>query len=461
MSARRSRGRKAPRLLTPGDLGEPAGLRLLPLPGDVGLVAARELRERLRGRVFRVTTLIVLTVVAGAIVIPTLLGNKTNVQRIGVVGALAAPLGAAVVADGPGVGTTVQLVPEPSEQAAESDLRGGQIAIAVVDGRQVLVDKTITTGSTSVTAQLVRAVSRTVGTGEALAAASLTPAQAATIAAARPLPVTSLQPAPPSGTQRATSIVGLVLVVLMLTQYNAWTLTGVIEEKSSRVVEVLLAAIRPGQLLAGKVLGIGMAAFVQAALAVVVALTLARSVHSDVLHGTTPATIAATLIWLVLGYAFYCWLYAAAGSMVERQDQVQSLAFPLSLPVFVGYILAVTTASSGNPSVFFDVLAYVPLTAPLAMPVLVGLGAVAWWQVAVSAVISIVCTVAVAKAAADVYRKAILRRGPRVRLREVLTGRAGGERALTTVIHRDCGYACAQRRRGLCAVWASRWITCA
>jgi len=74
---------------------------------------------------------------------------------------------------------------------------------------------------------------------------------------------------------------------------------------------------------------------------------------------------------------------------------VQSLAFPLSLPVFVGYILA------GNPSVFFDVLAYVPLTAPLAMPVLVGLGAVAWWQVAVSAVISIVCTVAVAKAAAD------------------------------------------------------------
>ena len=190
--------------------------------------------------------------------------------------------------------------------------------MAVIDGRQVLVDKAITTGSTSVTAQLVRAVSRTVGTGEALRAASLTPAQAATIATARPLPVTSLQPAPPSGTQRATSIVGLVLVVLMLTQYNAWTLTGVLEEKSSRVVEVLLAAIRPGQLLAGKVLGIGIAAFVQAGLAVVVALTLARSVHSEVLHGTTPVTIAATLVWLVLGYAFYCWLYGEPVGVLRR-----------------------------------------------------------------------------------------------------------------------------------------------
>jgi ABC-2 type transport system permease protein len=425
--SRRSRGRSGPgpRLITPPSPTETSALRLMPLPGDVGLVAARELRERVRGRVFRVTTLIVLTVVAGAIVIPALLGNKTNVQRVGVVGALAAPLSAAVVAEGPSVGTTVQLVPEASEQAADNDLRGGQIDLAVIDGRRILVDKAITSGTTSVTAQLVRAVSRTVGTGEALLAASLTPAQAATIATARPLPVASLQPAPPSGTQRATSIVGLVLVVLMLTQYNTWTLTGVLEEKSSRVVEVLLAAIRPGQLLAGKVLGIGIAAFIQAGLAVVLALSLAKSVHSDVLHGTTPVTIAATLIWLVLGYAFYSWLYAAAGSMVERQDQVQSLAFPLSLPVFVGYILAVTTATSGNPSVFFDVLAYVPLTAPLAMPVLVGLGTVAWWQVVLSALISVVCTVFVARAAADIYRKAILRRGPRVRLREVLSRAPG------------------------------------
>jgi ABC-2 type transport system permease protein len=210
-------------------------------------------------------------------------------------------------------------------------------------------------------------------------------------------------------------------VFFLLTQYNTWTLIGVLEEKSSRVVEVLLAAVPPARLLAGKVLGIGLAVFLQAGLAVVVALSLAHGVNSDVLHGTTPVTIAATLAWLVLGYAFYSWVYAAAGAMASRQDQVQSLAFPLGLPAIFGYIMALTTATSGNPSEFFRVLAYLPPTAPFAMPVLVGLGAVTWWQFAASVIISVACTVGVARAAASIYRRAILQTGRRVRLREVLT----------------------------------------
>ena len=60
--------------------------------------------------------------------------------------------------------------------------------------------------------------------------------------------------------------------------------------------------------------------------------------------------LSPALVWLVLGYAFYCWVYAAAGSMAERQDQVQSLALPLSIPIMFGYIFSLTTASSGNAS---------------------------------------------------------------------------------------------------------------
>jgi hypothetical protein len=75
---------------------------------------------------------------------------------------------------------------------------------------------------------------------------------------------------------------------------------------------------------------------------------------------------------------------------------VQSLAFPLALPVMFGYVMAINAATSGSPSTFFDVLAYLPPTAPLAMPVLVSLGAVARWQFALSAVISIGCTIAAA-----------------------------------------------------------------
>ena len=419
IAARRSRGRRAPGTpeVTPPAPGGIVARQLMPLPGDVGLVAARELRERLRGRVFRAATLLIIAVAAAAIVIPALLGSKPDVQRVGVVGPLSTPLRAAVAADGPAAGTTVRLLPEAGRQAAAAGLRGGGIGLAVIDGRQILVDKAITPAATSVTAQLARAVSRTLGTGEALEAAGLTAAQAATIGAARPLPVTSLRPGGPSPAVVTATLVTVALGFMMLTLYNSWTLTGVIEEKSSRVVEVLLATIRPAQLLAGKLLGIGLAAFFQAGLAVVVALSLAKGVGSGLLRGSAPLTLAATLAWLLLGYAFYCWLYAAAGSMAERQDQAQSLAVPLTLPVLLGYLVAFTTATSGNPSTLADVLGYLPPTAPFVMPVLVSLGTVSWWQFALSVVISVACTIGVARAAVGVYQRAILRTGRRVRLR--------------------------------------------
>src|ERR1019366_10232436 len=114
----------------------------------------------------------------------------------------------------------------------------------------------------------------------------------------------------------------------------------------------------PIQLLTGKVLGIGLVALVQASAIVVFALVLAKSVGSDLLHGTAPLVLVSTLVWLVLGYAFYCWVYAAGGSLAERQDQVQSLAFPLSPPIIFGYVISLTALGSGSPSGFFKVLAY-------------------------------------------------------------------------------------------------------
>ena len=200
---------------------------------------------------------------------------------MGVVGALATPLRRAVVASGTSIGTRVKLVPESDESVARAALRSGDLAVAVVDGRRLVVDQGITSSDTSTTAQLVRTVAQTLGVAEAYEAARLSAAQASDLAGAQPLPVASLQPGKANGSARTTSVVGLILIFVMLTQYNAWTLIGVMEEKSSRVVEVLLAAVRPVQLLAGKVLGIGAVAFAQAGLIVVFAVILAKAVGSS------------------------------------------------------------------------------------------------------------------------------------------------------------------------------------
>jgi ABC-2 type transport system permease protein len=93
----------------------------------------------------------------------------------------------------------------------------------------------------------------------------------------------------------------------------------------------------------------------------------------------------------------------------------------MSLPAIFGYVTALTAAGSGSASSLVKVLAYLPPTAPFAMPVLVGLGAVTWWEFAASVALSLVCTVGVAKLAASVYQRAILRTGQRVRFREVLS----------------------------------------
>jgi ABC-2 type transport system permease protein len=390
--------------------------------GSVGLVARREILERVRGRIFRVGTLVILLAVGAAIVIPTINSNTPTAQQVGVVGTSSGSLKPLAEQAAKRAGTTVHLVAEPSTAAAEAGVRSGRLDAAVVDGERVVVNAPLESNTPSTATVFVESLALVLGIAHAYEEAALTPTQIDQLANAKPAPVQSLQPSK-KGTVKTTSVIGIVLVFLMLTQYNTWILMGVMQEKASRVVEVLLATVRPLQLLGGKVLGIGLVAMGQASLIAVFALVVGSAAGSDLLHGTAPLVLACQLLWLVLGYAFYCWVYAAAGSTAERQDQVQTLALPLSLPILIGYVLAITAASSGTASTLIEVLAYLPPTAPFAMPVLVALNDVTWWQFLLSVFITLAGTAAMAVLAARIYRRAVLRSGGRVHLRELFARR--------------------------------------
>jgi len=417
-----------------GGGGRPAR-RSLDLPtlesalGDVGLVAGREIRERVRGRIFRIGTLVILVAVAAVIVIPTL--DKTTTlpqQKVGVVGTLSPQVRQVVEVAGRATREKVVLAGESSRQSAAAALRSGKLDVVIVNSTEMLVDHPLGSSKSHADVPFVDTVAEYLGVLQAYERAGLTTAQRAVVSGARPVPVTSLTPGGKSAVQ-TTSVIGLVLLFIMLTQYCTWTLIGVLQEKSSRVVEVLLSTVRPIQLLGGKVLGIGLVAMGQAALIVGVALAIGAAVGSDLLHGAAPIAVLAELLWLLLGYAFYSWVYAAAGSTAERQDQVQTLALPLSLPVLFGYVYSITVASSGGtPSLFFKVLAYFPPTAPFCMSVLVGLRQATWWEFLASTLLSLAGTVAVAVFAARIYRRAVLRTGGRVRLAELVGRPTAGRR---------------------------------
>ncbi|MGP8062093.1 MAG: ABC transporter permease [Acidimicrobiales bacterium] len=397
------------------------GLRDRRLLGDTGLVAGREIRERVRGRVFRVVTLILFAVVAAAVVIPTIHAGTTTRQRVGVVAGSPA-LDEELQKLATAVGLPVELVRETDLSAARAALSAGYLNMVVDGSGTILVENPVSDTDTSTGARYVRTVATTLGAQQAFAQAGLTPEQTAAVAEAKPWPVESVHPGKKSTTtEEATALIGVILIFIVLTQYLSWILMGVMEEKASRVIEVLLATVRPGQLLAGKLAGIGAVALLQALSLVAFALVLAEVVGANLVHGAEPLVVAATLVWLVLGYAFYSWVYAAAGSLAERQDQVQSLALPLAAPLIFGYIVSLIGVSSGSASLLVKVLAYLPPTAPFAMPTLVGFGEVTWWQFLLSVALSVVCTVMVARVAARVYRTAVLRTGRRVRLRELVS----------------------------------------
>ena len=396
-----------------------------PVLGVVGLVAGREIRQRVRGRIFRVATVLLVLGVAAAIIIPAATKGKSQAVQVGVVGQSPPSLQPAISTAAVSVGADVHLVSETDTTSAENALQSGHLDVVVVDGERLLVKRAPSSGDTSQTATFARALAQILGGKQAMQAAGLTPTQQAQLAGATPLLITALHPARTTTPARTTAVIGLIVLMLMLTQYLTWTLIGVMEEKSSRVVEVLLATVRPLQLLSGKVIGIGVVVFTQAAVLAAFALVLGRAVGSDLLRGSAPLVLLSTVLWLLLGYAFYSWLYAAAGSMAERQDQVQSLAIPLAAPIIAIYVLSITVLSAGGPpATYFKVLAYLPPTAPFAMTALVGLASATWWQFTLSALITLASVAVVARLAATVYRRAILRTGRRVRLREIVSDRS-------------------------------------
>ncbi|MGA8246542.1 MAG: ABC transporter permease [Nocardioides sp.] len=388
--------------------------------GETGLVAGREIRERLRSRVFRGVTVVLFAAVAAAVVVPTVHRGSTARQTVGVVAGTRA-LDQELQKLATTLGLPMEILREPDLDAARTALDRGEVDLVVDGSGTIVVEKPISKTDTAAPSRYVRAVATALGTQRAFVRAGLTSKQASIVAGARPWPIESLHPGKAATTtEETTALLGVILIFIVLTQYLSWVLMGVMEEKSSRVIEVLLATMRPGQLLTGKLVGVGAVALSQAVSLVVFALVLARVVGANLVHGEAPLVVGATLVWLVLGYAFYSWLYAAAGSLAERQDQVQSLALPLAVPLIFGYVVSLVGVRSGSASLLVKVLAYLPPTAPFAMPTLVGYGEVTWWQFLLSVVVSVACTVLVARVAARVYRTAVLRTGGRVRVRELV-----------------------------------------
>jgi ABC-2 type transport system permease protein len=381
------------------------------------LVAKRELQQRGRTRVFAIPTVILLLAVALGVALPAILSGRSKAQRVGVVGGDTATLTSIVTEAGRLAGVKVTVVPEPSAAAAEAALRSGDLNVVLVNGTEVLVKQVPIGGESSAGGTLPGALAQLAGLSKLFAEV---PGAAAAAANGIALPVRGLEPPSGSLANRLTGLFTVVIVWVLISVYGSQIAMGIGEEKSSRVVEVLLATLRPVQLLIGKVTGIGLLALAQAAAMVVVFIVAGVASGSSLVHGAAVGIVLTGGVFIVLGYAFYCTAFAAAGSLVSRQSDVNSTIMPVQLPLILAYALSYTVIYSNGANTFYHVLGFLPPTAPIAMPVLYAAGDVPVWQVVVSGVICVAGTVWMARLAAQIYSRSILRTGARIPLREAL-----------------------------------------
>ena len=175
----------------------------------------------------------------------------------------------------------------------------------------------------------------------ALRRADLSAQQRQAALAPPPLQVSTVKPVDPQRDRRGgLAFFAAMLLYGQLIGYGFYVAMGVVEEKSSRVVEVLLSAIRARHLLAGKVIGLGLLGLGQLLTVVTLGLVAATAVGAVEIDGDVIAAAALALVWFVVGYAFYACLFACAGALVPRQEELQSVTTPLTLVLLISFFIS-------------------------------------------------------------------------------------------------------------------------
>jgi ABC-2 type transport system permease protein len=371
------------------------------------LVARREVLTRSRGRAFRFSTIALMVLAAGSVAGGRLLADafEPSATRIGVASA-AADLRSdlTVIAD------------QFGRDAVFFDVGDTAIGDAIVadDLDAVVLSPTSVVFPSEVDTTVQAIVARAAydaALPDRAAALGLTVEQAQALLLPEPVNTSVLNP--PDGEQvddsaRGIASVSTIILLMAMSFYGNWILVGVIEEKSTRVVEVLLAAVTPEQLLVGKVLGIMSLIALQIGLTVV-AFFVGLQVVGDVeLPSVALPALGMSLTWLVLGLLMYNFMYAAVGATVSRAEEASSAAVPIIAPLMLGYFVGLTYIPSHPDAMLSRILSFFPLTAPLTMPARVVAGGASAIEVVLALGLMLVGIAFVIWLGARIYRGALL-----------------------------------------------------
>ena len=387
-------------------------------------VARREITERGRSKAYLITTVFTLLLVLGLVIVPSLLGGGTEEYTIGSIGEGNQPIVESAellrnARDEPEdeESVAISIVEFGNLEDAETALADGEVDAVLVDGSEVVVESVGGFGDSAVVSLLQRGAASV--ELEVIVSES---GQAATdvidVMTSDPLETTTLS-GQEAGDETAgvLAYAGLMLLYIAILLYGTWILTGVTEEKSNRVVEVLLSSVKPWQLLAGKIAGIGILGIAQFTGTILVAIVALQLTGAFELPNISVSSVVTLVVWFVLGFLLYAVMFGAAGSLVSRMEDAQNVAFPMSLTAVAGFFVSI--AALNDPDGAAAVIGtFIPLTAPFVVPVRAALDAIPLWQYLLSIVMVLATIAGLTLVAGRIYAGALLRYGGRTKLRE-------------------------------------------
>jgi ABC-2 type transport system permease protein len=352
---------------------------------SVTLIAGREITMRVRSKAFLWSTGILMLAVLASVVLGSIFGGKSEPTKVAVVA------GASAVVDG---NEALDAVAASDQDDAERMLRDGEVEAIVVPAAADPLGITVI-GLDSPPTSVVQAL-------------SVSPS------------VELLEPAATDPTLAYLVAFGFGIVFFMSALTFGTTIAqSVVEEKQTRIVEILLSTVSARALLTGKVIGNSVMAFGQIIAIAVLAILGLLLTGQRVLLGGLGVSVIWFVVFFAVGFVMLAALFAATSAMVSRSEDIGSVTTPVTMLVMIPYFLVIFF--NDNPTVL-AIMSYVPFSAPVGMPMRVFLGEAQWWEPILSLVILVATTAAAVLVGERIYRNSLLKTGPRVRLQEALRG---------------------------------------
>ncbi|HET7637552.1 MAG TPA: ABC transporter permease [Ktedonobacteraceae bacterium] len=433
---------------------------------NIGLIVEREYKNRLSQRSFKISTAVILILIILGSFVPTIVAyvssitnSQTKVVVVNNAGTIAGMSNDALshyintTLNGvtPGQSTsgkpayTINTAPTDSIESLQKQVKDGTLGILLVLERPSNQDVKFTYYTNAdpirdTNTAKVQGLASQLSLLDKASRLGLTPDQTSKLFSQPEFAVVNVgqsqnnRPVSDIVAGYILAYVGIILIFMSVYMYGVMVANGVAEEKGSRIMEILVNAATPFQLMAGKIIGIGAAGLTQMALFVIVgisALLVQNPIKAALLGnnsnglnlnitGSSISLLLLLLVYFILGFLLYATLFAAMGALVKRQDEVQNAVQPLTWLFMVGYFVSFFGIYTPDAT-WVKVISYIPFWTPTTMLMRIGVGSATWWEIAITIVLMIVAIFLCALIAARIYRYGVLMYGQKPSMRQLFS----------------------------------------